>query len=72
MITRLLGTMKYVSNCLFFGLAILGAVYGVSHAWFLHGLTEGVCAWLVIVQFAGGGGGLDAERLRGRREKKRP
>lgn len=48
-----------------FALGLYAAVYGVSYAYVLHHLVNGVCAWLVLVHFAPllrGKGGLESQQ----------
>ena len=86
MIPRVTSRAKYITNILFFGLAVYAAVYGVTYAYALHQITNGVCAWLVAVHFGNSevswrglrevleGGGVavgDGDEDDGRR-KKRP
>ncbi|KAL9020203.1 MAG: hypothetical protein Q9185_002573 [Variospora sp. 1 TL-2023] len=44
--------LTYVTNILFFILAVYAAVYGVSYAYLLHHLVNGVAAWLVALHFS--------------------
>ena len=59
MIPRLTGLSRYVTDLLLFGVAVFAAVYGVSYAYMLHHLVNGVCAWLVAVHFSGSQVSLD-------------
>ena len=57
MIPRLSGTWgRHVTDLSFFGLAVYAAVYGISYAYMLHHIVNGVCAWLVAVHVWGNGG----------------
>ena len=53
MIPRVSSKARYVTNVLFFVLAVYAAVYGVSYAYRLHHLANFICAWLVAVHFSG-------------------
>ena len=82
MIPRVSSRAHYVTNVLFFVLAVYAAVYGVSYAYRLHYLANFICAWLVAVHFSGSevslqglsqmleGGGVEEVDDRG--AKKRP
>ena len=59
MIPRLTGRSRYVTNLMLFGVAVYAAVYGVSYAYMLHHLVNGLCAWLVAVHFSGSQFSLD-------------
>lgn len=64
MIPRLNGTWgRHVTNISFFGLAVYAAVYGISYAYMLHHIVNGVCAWLVAVH-VWGSGGVDLKGVR--------
>ena len=52
MIPRVTSRARYVTNILFFTLAVYSAVYGVTYAYALHHLVNLVCAWLVAVHFS--------------------
>jgi glycosylphosphatidylinositol deacylase len=51
-IPRLQSPWRLVNNIMLFALGLYAAIYGVSYAYVLHHLVNGVCAWLVIVHFA--------------------
>jgi glycosylphosphatidylinositol deacylase len=51
-IPRLQSSWRLVNNIMLFSLGLYAAVYGVSYAYVLHHLVNGVCAWLVVVHFA--------------------
>jgi len=55
MVPRVSGRMGMgmVTNVLLFGIALYAAVYGVTYAYCLHRLGNGLCAWLVVVHFVG-------------------
>lgn len=53
MIPRLTGRSRYITNFIFFSVAVYAAVYGVSYAYMLHHLVNGVCAWLLAIHFSG-------------------
>lgn len=40
-----------LTNILLFALAVYAAVYGVTYAYTLHQLVNGLCAWLAIIHF---------------------
>lgn len=44
--------LRYITSTMFFGLAALAAIYGVTYAYLLHHLANIVCAWLVAVHFS--------------------
>lgn len=50
--TNLLSRWKYVTNILFFFLALYAAIYGVTYAYQLHYLVNFACAWLVAIHFS--------------------
>jgi glycosylphosphatidylinositol deacylase len=54
MIPRISGRLRYVTNILFFGLAVYAAIYGVTYAYLLHHLGNMVAFWLVIVHASTG------------------
>ncbi|MCJ1309309.1 GPI inositol deacylase [Agyrium rufum] len=62
MIPRVSSSIRYITSLLFMLLAILAAIYGVTYAYWLHHLTNVVCAWLVAVHFAGSGFSLSGLR----------
>lgn len=45
-------SLRIVTNLLLFALAIYAAVYGVTYAYVLHQLVNGLCAWLAIIHFS--------------------
>ncbi|KAL9004893.1 MAG: hypothetical protein Q9188_002299 [Gyalolechia gomerana] len=45
--------LGYVTNVLFFILAVYAAVYGISYAYLLHHLVNLVAAWLMALHFSG-------------------
>ncbi len=52
-IPRVSFRLTYVTNILFFVLAVYAALYGVSYAYLLHQLVNVVAAWLVALHFSG-------------------
>ncbi len=42
-----------MTNALFFSLAVFAAVYGITFAYLLHHIVNGVAAWLVALHFSG-------------------
>jgi GPI inositol-deacylase len=56
MIPRITTKVSYMTNVIFFGLAVFTAMYGVTYAYMLHQLVNLVALWLVIVHFAYPGG----------------
>ena len=52
MIPRVTSRARYITNALFFFVAIYAAVYGVTYAYALHHLVNFVCAWLVAIHFS--------------------
>jgi len=52
MIPRVAGRTKLVTNVLLFSLAVYAAVYGVTYAYVLHQLVNGLCAWLALVHLS--------------------
>ena len=63
MIPRINGRARIVPNVLLFALALYAGVYGVTYAYLLHQLVNGLCAWLVLVHCCAGKG-VDLERWR--------
>ncbi|KAL8800069.1 MAG: hypothetical protein Q9182_005435 [Xanthomendoza sp. 2 TL-2023] len=53
MVPRVSARLTYVTNILFFTLAVYAAVYGVTYAYLLHHIVNGVAAWLVALHFSG-------------------
>ena len=47
---------RHITNISFFMLAVWAAVYGVSYAYMLHHVVNGICAWLIVVHTLGSGG----------------
>lgn len=45
-------SLRHVSSLLFFIVAGGAAIYGVTYAYLLHYLINGVAAWLVILQLS--------------------
>lgn len=52
MIPRVTSRARYITNVFFFVLAIYAAVYGVTYAYGMHHIANGICAWLVAVHFS--------------------
>ena len=52
MIPRVTTRARYITNTLFFVVAVYAAVYGVTYAYALHHLVNFVCCWLVAVHFS--------------------
>lgn len=52
MIPRITTKVRYLTNIIFFGLAVFTAMYGVTYAYMLHQLVNLVAMWLVIVHVA--------------------
>lgn len=46
-------SIRYITNLLFFFLALYSAAYGVTYAYLLHHLVNFVSAWLVAIHFSG-------------------
>ena len=79
MVPRVTSNFRYITNILFFFLAVYAAVYGVTYAYLLHHLVNFVSAWLVAVHFSGSNlslSGITAQILEGEEcggnVKKRP
>ncbi|KAL8701576.1 MAG: hypothetical protein Q9224_000441 [Gallowayella concinna] len=53
MIPRVSARLTYVTNILFSTLAVYAAVYGITYAYLLHHIVNGVAAWLVALHFSG-------------------
>ncbi|KAL8859311.1 MAG: hypothetical protein Q9178_004249 [Gyalolechia marmorata] len=53
MIPRASARLTYITNILFFSLAVYAAVYGITYAYLLHHIVNGVAAWLVALHFSG-------------------
>jgi GPI inositol-deacylase len=49
MIPRVTSRFRHLTSVLLFGISIVAAVYGVSHAYTLHYLVNLVAAWLVAI-----------------------
>ncbi|KAH7327870.1 PGAP1-like protein-domain-containing protein [Stachybotrys elegans] len=49
MVPQLSSGLRHVTSVLLFATALSAAVYGVSHAYMLHYLVNGIAAWLVII-----------------------
>lgn len=50
----MIGTsIRYITNLIFFFLAIYSAAYGVTYAYLLHHLVNFVSAWLVAIHLSG-------------------
>ena len=56
---------RYITNVLFFGLAVYAAVYGTSYAYMLHWYVDGIVTWLVLVHFLGSAGSGSRNRSGG-------
>lgn len=52
MIPRLTTRVRYVTNVIFFGLAVFTAMYGATYAYMLHQFVNLAALWLVSVHFA--------------------
>jgi glycosylphosphatidylinositol deacylase len=52
MIPQVTSRARYITHVLFFFMAVYGAVYGVTYAYGMHHIANGVCAWLVAVHFS--------------------
>jgi GPI inositol-deacylase len=52
MVPRMSNQVKWITNILFFVLAVYAAVYGVTYAYRLHYLANIVALWLVILHFS--------------------
>lgn len=52
MIPRVTTRFRYITNIIFFFLAVYAAIYGVTYAYLLHYLVNLVCAWLVAIHFS--------------------
>lgn len=52
MIPRVTSRARYITNILFFVLAVYAGVYGVTYAYALHHIVNMICAWLVAVHFS--------------------
>ena len=46
-------SFRYITNILFFILAVYAALYGITYAYLLHHFVNVVAAWLVAVHFSG-------------------
>ncbi len=56
MVPRMTNKVKWITNVLFFVLAVYAAVYGVTYAYRLHYLANIVALWLVVLHFSGKSG----------------
>jgi glycosylphosphatidylinositol deacylase len=52
MVPRMANQVKWITNVLFFVLAVYAAVYGVTYAYRLHYLANIVALWLVVLHFS--------------------
>ncbi|KAL8889695.1 MAG: hypothetical protein Q9215_003049 [Flavoplaca cf. flavocitrina] len=52
MIPRASVRLTYITNIIFFSLAVYAAVYGITFAYLLHHIVNGVAAWLVALHFS--------------------
>jgi GPI inositol-deacylase len=62
MVPRMVNQVKWITNILFFVLAVYAAVYGVTYAYRLHYLANIVAFWLVILHFSAKGFSFNAIR----------
>ncbi|KAL8779291.1 MAG: hypothetical protein Q9213_007004 [Squamulea squamosa] len=53
MIPRASARLTYVTNILFFSLAVYAAIYGITFAYLLHHIVNGVAIWLVALHVSG-------------------
>lgn len=51
-VPRMTNKVKWITNVLFFVLAVYAAVYGVTYAYRLHYLANIVALWLVVLHFS--------------------
>jgi GPI inositol-deacylase len=69
MVPRITTRVRYLTNLIFFGLAVFTAMYGVTYAYMLHQLVNLVAFWLVVVHYTYQGGtpfkGIKAGLLEG-------
>ncbi|KFA61566.1 hypothetical protein S40285_04021 [Stachybotrys chlorohalonatus IBT 40285] len=49
MVPQVTSGLRHVTSVLLFGTALCAAIYGVSHAYMLHHLVNGIAAWLVVL-----------------------
>ncbi|KAI0549090.1 GPI inositol-deacylase [Xylaria curta] len=49
MIPPVTSRLRHLTNVLFFAIAVYAAIYGVSYAYVLHHLVNGIAAWLVAI-----------------------
>ncbi|KAF2771832.1 PGAP1-domain-containing protein [Teratosphaeria nubilosa] len=54
MLPRVTSRMRYITNVLTFSFALYAAVYGVTYAYRLHHLANGLCAWLFVIHLSAG------------------
>ncbi len=52
MIPRVMTKVRYLTNVIFFSLAVFTAMYGVTYAYMLHQLVNLVALWLVLLHYA--------------------
>ncbi|KAK4990079.1 GPI inositol deacylase [Elasticomyces elasticus] len=55
MVPRMTGRTRHVTNLLLLGLAFYAAVWGVTYAYRLHHIVNGLCAWLVVLHLMSDG-----------------
>jgi GPI inositol-deacylase len=51
MVPRITTKVRYLTNIIFFSLAVFTAMYGVTYAYMLHQLVNLVAFWLVVVHY---------------------
>jgi len=49
-----LDSVRYITNILTFTFALYAAVYGVTYAYRLHHMVNGLCAWLFVLHLSNG------------------
>lgn len=55
-----INSFRYITNLLFFFLAVYAAAYGVTYAYLLHHVVNFISAWLVVIHFSTSGFSLSS------------
>lgn len=54
MVPRVTSRVRYITNILTFAFALYAAIYGVTYAYRLHHMVNGLCAWLFAIHLING------------------
>jgi len=47
-------SVRYITNILTFNFALYAAIYGVTYAYRLHHMVNGLCAWIFVLHLSNG------------------